>query len=153
MKSWIILVVRSWKQLAALVEAIAPPVETNFTAEVRLEGVRGIGCSHIRSQRCHICLAKWFNIAAVTVGLRNVPKNTPKYAQIDSYMTSLPQIVETRQRTPVLLQEHDSRRRKHVVRAGLAIAAATVSLERAAAEPRSIYSTLLQSYCTSYQIS
>ena len=37
------MVVRSWKQLAALVEAIAPPVETNFTAEVRLEGVRGIG--------------------------------------------------------------------------------------------------------------
>ena len=40
---WVKIVVGSWKQLAALVEATAPPVETIFTAEVRLEVVHVIG--------------------------------------------------------------------------------------------------------------
>ena len=38
-------------------------------------------------QTCHFCFAKlWFNITAITVSLRSVPKNTPKYAQVGSHV-------------------------------------------------------------------
>ena len=78
------------------------------------------------------------DIIAVTVGLRTAPQtqyNMHKSAPL--IILSLPQTVETCPRTPFLSR----RPRRNVVRAGLAIAAATVFLERAAAEQRSIFYT------------
>ena len=103
-KSWLTLVVRTWKQLykAASVEAIASPVWTIFTAEVRLtESARILpGCSHIgrdvmstlptkgQHNSCHRLL------------------NTRQYAQkvgSPHIMLSLALTAEPRQRTPFAL--------------------------------------------------
>ena len=57
------MVVRSWKQLAASVEAIAPPLDAIFTAKAVIE-------RNYRIEGCHFCCAKlWIETDPYTVGL------------------------------------------------------------------------------------
>ena len=76
------LAVRTSKQLAALVEAIASLFRQSprprSASKESTESVRILpGCSHIGRYVISALPPKKFNITAVT-GLRSMPKNTPK---------------------------------------------------------------------------
>ena len=134
----------------ASVEETAPPLQTIFTAEVRLEGVHGIGqdspwvLGHTVGRRLvrNFCIAKLgIETTAATIGLRRAPPNAPKHAKSALVLV----YADNRNMPKKSVSSPHAHKTTYMlinlVYAGLAIAAVTVFSERAAGEQQSIFHT------------